>query len=227
MYLGIDGCKAGWIVACIDQASQLNFYCINELSGLYHFETPESIWIDMPMHFARSGYRSSEIEARKLLGKRRSSVFFTPCAQAVYAHSFAEACAINQKHCGKKISIQVWNICNKIRAVNSFALNNPGLKISESHPELCFYGLNNATPCVHNKKTAEGRAERLQIIERVSKQFAKAIAQAAFKGSSKDDVVDAAVLAVAAWSGNHDYLPKTHAADEGGQIVFARLNAGV
>lgn len=223
MYLGIDGCKAGWIVASIDKSATLKFQLIEDLNALHQFKSPEYIWIDMPISFATKGYRSCELEARKLLANRRSSIFFTPCKEAVFSKSFEEACAVNYERCGKKISIQAWNICNKIKEVNSFVSGNQHIRISESHPELCFYGLNNNTPCQHNKKTVEGKEERLQIIGRISKHYAQVICQTNIKGSSKDDVVDAAVMAIAAWSNQYDYVPKNAINNEGGSIVFAQL----
>ena len=83
------------------------------------------------------------MESRRLLGKRGSSVFAVPCREALSARTYRQACRINQRILGVKLSIQTWNIAAKIREIDTWLCTNPKLqpKIRESHPELCFWAL--------------------------------------------------------------------------------------
>src|SRR4051794_34018406 len=101
MYLGIDGCRGGWLVAMIDDKQRLNHQFIgslDELSGI----AAKSALIDIPLGFAEHIYRPSEVAARALLGPKKSaSVFYTPHRTAVYACSYQEADRLNRVSLGK------------------------------------------------------------------------------------------------------------------------------
>lgn len=219
MYLGIDGCRGGWLVAGIDDAHELSFQILSRLNELTALTTlllkPKTILIDIPLGFPEKGPRSCDRKARKLLGpKRGSSVFSTPVKSALYAKTYQEACEENKKVLGKKISKQAWNICGKIREANEFLeqisphpiLNTPDEKLSfpalrEAHPELCFLGWS-GSPCKHNKKTPEGFAERIEIIAHLRPDLPSSIHEAISRSpkslASADDFLDAAILAITA-----------------------------
>ena len=78
----------------------------------------------------------------------------------------------------------------------------------ESHPELCFYYLNNKKPLVFAKKTVGGINERLKILNNYH-QHSHEILNDFFQknkktGIKKDDIADSMVLCISAknWNKN-------------------------
>lgn len=205
MFIGIDGCRGGWIVARIEKPSRITFTIVQSLFAI-SLQKTDRVFIDMPIGFAVSSNRTCDSAAAQLLmPHRRSSVFFTPHKEAVYANNYKEACELNARYTGKKISIQTWNICEKIKEVNAWAQHNAINFIVESHPELCFMGLT-GTPCLYNKSTEEGVMERLLILDKELPEAVDSIQDFLFTCSSAqvkpDDVIDATVLCYAAASRN-------------------------
>jgi predicted RNase H-like nuclease len=161
--------------------------------------------IDIPIGLKSSGSeeRHCDREARKLLGKRASSVFPAPCRQALECRDYAEASSVNQSATGRKLSRQSWAIVLKIYEVDSVVRGLPERrKLREMHPELCFMALNGGEPMGHNKKKAAGQTERLAVLSRY-RPDAETIFQEARTGWLKkdlanDDILDALVGAVVA-----------------------------
>ena len=104
---------------------------------------------------------------RKHLPKgKKSSVFNAPSRAAVKCKNYNDAKTKEIKISGKSLSIQSWNISNKINEIDKFLIFNPkkAENIHESHPELCFYHLNNKKALEFNKKTKNGLKERIDIL---------------------------------------------------------------
>jgi predicted RNase H-like nuclease len=78
--------------------------------------------------------------------------------------------------------------------------------VHESHPELAFTVLNDGRPMRFKKKTRLGSVERISVLERtgepygLGKEFLDPRAHALLRGGgvARDDLVDAAVVALAA-----------------------------
>ena len=68
----------------------------------------------------------------------------------------------------KKYQRQTWGISPKINEVDRLLLNFRGKahRIREVHPEVCFWALADRKPMKYRKTSAEGRNERLQILQR-------------------------------------------------------------
>jgi len=200
--IGIDGCKGGWVVVEItDHDFEIGiFKNINDIYSKY--DGCDSIIIDMPIGLPEC---SQDIRpdgaARKLLPGKASSIFNTPCRQAVYAGSYSEANEINRQIMGKGLSAQSYAICGKIKEIDEFLINNPQFKnkLLESHPELCFAMLNSGEPLYENKKTYEGTRKRIELLRQY---YEKTESMIAFVNKDPklskcmDDVVDALCLAV-------------------------------
>ena len=131
---------------------------------------------------------------------RRSSIFSIPCRGAVYADSYKEACEINAEYFGKRISLQAWHICRKIREVDQALLSAPGLhsQIYKSHPELTFQELNGGQPLLESKKTSEGIEERLSLLNSYLPDadllYQAILSEYPRKQVGRDDIVDALAL---------------------------------
>ena len=203
MYLGIDGCKYGWICAQLknEAVSLTLFGHINEVKKL----DSQRIFIDIPIGLSdQFNTRTIDFELRKLLSKKRkSSVFTPPIREALEAPTYQLGNQINKSISGKGISIQAWNIGHKIKEVNQFLSQNRFYqkKMSESHPELCFELLNNG-PLNHSKKTLSGMEERIKIINKyinISFQEIRNFGKECKSDKAKlDDIIDAIVLSLSA-----------------------------
>lgn len=185
--------------------------------------------IDMPMGLPETTPRDLESKARKLIPGRASSLFGVPARSAIYATSYQQACDKNLAAFGKKISLQSWYICHKIKQLDQCLLNTPERceTIYESHPELCF-SLLARSPMQHSKKTEPGIEERLVLLESLlpdaRARYLSAVNDFPRKALARDDIVDAMVLF--AISGvPQKVLPDTQAADERGVPIRMLLPA--
>ena len=201
MIIGVDGCRGGWIAATLDDG-EFAWRFETHLAVLLT-PTPRRIFIDMPLGLSETGPRACERLARSRLRLRKSSVFPVPIRDAIYAPSYADACAINAARTGKRISKQAWNITSKIRELDELIVARPSLerRLVEAHPELCFQRLNEDQPLVHRKSRADGALERIRILERFIgasahledglRRFRRSLVKA-------DDLLDALCLLVVA-----------------------------
>ncbi len=158
--------------------------------------------IDIPIGLPQSiaDIRPDKI-VRRRLGPKGSSIFDTPCRQAVYAEDKAVARANNIEVLGKSLSEQSIAISKAIRQVDEFLNNNSEWKnrLLESHPEYCFMMLSNGKPVTENKKEKSGQEIRLEILRRLyplaDKVIEKYLNDVPYR-KKLDDVIDALCLAV-------------------------------
>ena len=135
--------------------------------------------VDMPIGLLEHGPRACDVEARRRLGPRRSSVFPTPLRPMLAATTYAEALAVGG------LSKQAFNLLPKIREVDAVMTPDKQKQIAEVHPELCFARLR-GQPCAAPKRTPEGRAERVAAL-------GVALGRPP-SGAAWDDVLDACAL---------------------------------
>lgn len=232
--LGIDGCRAGWF-AIIHQNDRWSYILAASIADLLSDHgAADRIFIDIPIGLADHQGRQCDQQARRLLSPHRhNSVFSTPVRDAVYASDYATACRINAQQTARRITRQTWNICPKIREVDTWLRQHPTAqpRVYESHPEVAFYALNNERPLETRKKSPEGREQRLallaQTIGNARQLFAQALDQYPRTQLQVDDILDAMVLAVMAGCRKAAYcsLPQPAPVDRHGiamRIVYAR-----
>jgi predicted RNase H-like nuclease len=205
LFIGIDGCRKGWIYAAIGSQTVYRIGFAADIRRLWK-KIGEAVvtLIDIPIGLPYEGPRACDVEARKRLRpKSGSCVFPPPCREALQAASYEEACAVNQQNIGARISRQAWGIAPKIREVDDFLRSTPAARgrLREAHPEVCFAVLA-GKPVVSSKKTAAGMAERLELLRRHLADI-DAFVLHAFTALRRheavmDDILDALALAVAA-----------------------------
>lgn len=200
--IGIDGCRSGWISVNSDMEIH-RFDTILELTDFYGENCFYLIDIPIGLVNQTSTERACEKLMRQILqGSRKSSVFNVPCREALQAINFEDANRINRLVLGKGISKQSYFIFNKILEVDIFLRerNSKNIKLNESHPEVAFHFLNSGKSIKFNKKTKEGLAERLHVLElydkRVIHTFDDSVKKFLRKEVAKDDIVDAMCLAI-------------------------------
>ena len=165
---------------------------------------------DMPIGLGDEAARACERQARALLSPLRHSSVFSPPRRgmldftdyaAANAWGKAQAKRLAGKEAGGGLSRQAWMIAPKIREADAYMTPARQARIAEAHPEVAFWRLNGAAPCVHSKKTPEGRAERKALLARNGldpEPLFRALRKDAGGGAGLDDWYDACALALTA-----------------------------
>ena len=201
-FAGVDGCRAGWVVvlvhplACDAQEHQVTI-CTRFEDVLALLPTSAVSAIDIPIGLLaerQPGGRDCDRCARRLLGRRASSVFTPPTRALLDATHYAQVR-------GHGLSIQAFNILPKIREVDRVMSPVLQQRVYEAHPELAFQSLA-GHPLQNRKKTVAGREERLRVLEHIPSPLFHGIRAAferilhAYKRTdvAPDDILDAYVL---------------------------------
>jgi predicted RNase H-like nuclease len=204
---GVDGCKGGWLAFHFNGKywSENLFRNINEL---YSESDSELILIDIPIGLRETEpiERSCDLESRKILNTRKSSIFPSPSRLAILCNEYRGASQKNKEATGRGLSKQSYSIIQKIREVDDFIQSenyNPRKKrIREVHPEVCFWGLNGCSEMNYNKKYALGICERMQLLGSHIKDVKKIFDQTRSRYNkiqvADDDIIDALGCAVTA-----------------------------
>jgi len=210
--VGIDGCKAGWISFTMNKAG-FSLQCFQTFADLIQDYSADAIFlVDIPIGLPfskRESEQRPESHARQLLKKRSSSIFNAPCAQAAKEKTYAEANHTNKLILHKGLSKQSFYLIKKIQEVNTFLVENKSFtqKVLECHPELAFTRLTlDKVALTHSKKTAEGKVERMKLLEEVSDAFKKhreRIEATELFQKYPDDVMDACCIAIVGMLGEH------------------------
>jgi predicted RNase H-like nuclease len=193
---GIDGAPGGWVVVTVgcDDDDPADVRLVPDLLGVVaqiDAGTLAAVAIDIPIGLAADGARRADVEARRRLGPRRSSVFPAPVRSVLAATTYEEACSLSRTTCGKAISKQLFNILPKIREVDALVTPQRQQRLFEMSPELSLAVLA-GTPMAHPKTTPAGRAERIAALGRVfnAEEIERHLTTAP-RGAGRDDILDA------------------------------------
>lgn len=180
---GVDGCSGGWVVATRDDVR------IEQAIATVIRHGYNALAIDMPIGMPTSSARRSEIEARRYLSPRGSTVFPTPVRACLDARDYWDACAISHAARGVKLSKQSYAILPKIAEVDRAVTPADTASVAEAHPECSFTAMNGEQPLA-SKHTAHGIAQRRGLVR---DQFGVDVAALKANGllATVDDVLDA------------------------------------
>jgi predicted RNase H-like nuclease len=185
---GADGCRAGWVICRRNADGTLDIRVVKTLAEAC--EGLSILAVDMPIGFVDVPRppRACEVEARRLMPGKASSVFPTPCRPALLATTHAEANAIS-KPLGVGINQQTFHLFPKMREVDELLRSRPKLKriVYEAHPELAFTRMNDGKPVLSKKRQPDGFAERLELLREHG--FKANIER--LTGAARDDILDA------------------------------------
>lgn len=235
-YIGVDGCKGGWIASIYNKGSfELKKY--DSVEALVESnEDYRELIIDMVI-----GLPSNKVDvrpdyaARALIPGRTSTIFAVPARQAVYADTKESIREANKTALGKDLPAQAIAIIPKMRELDEYLQKNPIHKnrIKESHPEVCFSRLKGAV-VMSRKADGEGITERVELIKEylpeISEEFIYQEAKR-FKCNA-DDIVDSIVLCITAnlsAQGKTDVIPETVHEDVTGlrmQMTIPNIDIG-
>jgi predicted RNase H-like nuclease len=195
-FLGLDGFRFGWVSAWIDDRGDHGFDYSPGLTRLLAMPHTRAM-IDMPIGLKSSGYRACDLRARELvgpavfLGARRDLWTFPDMATAnrhYWAHEGE----------GRGISVQLWNIRDKLREVDDAMTPTRQATIGEAHPELIFWNLAGQVRLA-KKTSAQGLEQRISLLEqRGFTRLPKWLKLRHGTGIARDDLIDACACAVAA-----------------------------
>lgn len=216
-FVGVDGCKAGWVSVQGTSADALRLVVFPTFTDLLK-DMPErcSIAVDMPIGLPdriTGAGRAPEKLVRPMLGARQSSVFSIPARPAVEMggqmtgkieddyplHRRASALAQSLSDPAKGVSIQAFYLFAKILEIDELlrADNTVQGCVFESHPEVAFTVLNGGNPMQEPKKikgkiNPAGMDERRTLLARFG-VTASFLTSKPPTGVGADDVLDAAV----------------------------------
>jgi predicted RNase H-like nuclease len=184
--VGVDAARGGWVAVALVDGRFEDAVLERRFPGvLERFADAAVIGVDVPIGLPEQGVgRRADVEARAVVGARRSSVFLTPARAALEAPTYSEARAI-----APSASAQGWALRTAILDVDRIADE----RVREVHPEVSFAVLAGA-PLAFAKRTWNGQHERLALLRRVAIKIPKRLDAGLVP---VDDVLDAAV---AAWT---------------------------
>jgi predicted RNase H-like nuclease len=214
---GMDGCVGGWVLvkAPVDGEGPSAVQVVSDIGEVVAMvDSGEiaAVAIDIPIGLPDSGPRACDVEARRMIGPRASSVFPAPVRSVLGSTSYEEACARSIAACGKRMSKQAFAILPKIESVDRVMTPIRQNSIVEMHPEVSFTALA-GHPMQHHKSTPEGRAERLVVLQEA---FPDLDAQTVGRvpHTQPDDILDAFV---GAWTARR-WVAKEHIVLGGGEL---------
>ena len=191
---GVDGYPRGWLVLrCeFDRRGSMK---ILDLQGHAGFRSvvasrDDVIAVDIPIGLlerSEDGPRRCDVEARKLLGKRGVSVFPAPPRRALTAGSYEQAKAL------APMSLQTFGILRKVADVDRVMDPRLQARVREAHPEVSFREMPGAPREMRSKTSAEGRAQRVRLLDRLGLDVAALLVRRP-NGAGIDDVLDAAAM---------------------------------
>lgn len=195
---GVDGCKAGWYVAVwdIEDRHVQGHVCPTFPEVLRATHDCNVVAVDVPIGLPDRGPRLCDVEARRLLKGKASSVFPAPLRAMFRAKTRAEASAIRQGIDGKGVGAQAFAIVKKVREMDEAMSPELQRRVVEIHPELCFWGLTGA-PILESKRADEGFTRRRVALRAVLPDFEGLLLELKPSQVANDDVLDALV---AAWT---------------------------
>lgn len=198
---GIDGCPGGWAVATlragvvtVERATSLDRTVARIRAG-----EVAAAAIDMPIGLLNDRSRTSDHEARRFLGVRRSSVFATPVRATLQATDYVDACARSRAASGKALSKQAFHLLPKIAELDRLIEPGDQDRIVEAHPECAFARLA-GLPLQHPKATQDGRTQRTDLLAAALPEFSSSRLDEliAAKTVPLTDLLDALVLVLTA-----------------------------
>ena len=181
---GADGCKGGWVVAMAETGdlSRPRVATVKTFRDIWTVfgAEPDVLAVDMPVGLVSEGRRQVDGMARKLLGRKSSSVFRPPermlleyaslnnhlgdSREGTYADSYGIVNDWSKKFLGHGISRQAFAIFPKIAELDRYMTEERDPRVHESHPELIFRLMNGEAVIEDKKSSEEGAAARSALL---------------------------------------------------------------
>ncbi len=169
MIAGVDGCKAGWIVAlaagwpCVQPPHLL--LCRDFQAVLTVTAECGAVMVDMPIGLpASSNPRLCDALARQKLGATSNRLFLAPPRSTLRAATAREFQRLHREATGHGAGLPVWGLVEKLRQVDQAMTPSLQDRVMKFHPELAWQHLNGGTPLI-SKHQPEGLAQRRTLLQ--------------------------------------------------------------
>ncbi len=166
---GADGFKSEWCLVLLNLGTgELRARIVPTFSALLEIaERPSVVCVDIPIglpDFTPPGGRSCEREARRVLGRKASSVFSALGRAPLNGSTRLEADTLNRTAGGVGVGAQAWALAKKLREADEAITPEQQQVIYEVHPEVSFWALNGGSPIAPSKKSEQGARERIEAL---------------------------------------------------------------
>ena len=184
--LGVDAARGGWVAVALQDGAFADAALERRFPSLLErFPDASVIGVDVPIGLPEgTERRRCDVEARRAIGPRRSSVFFTPARAALEASTYTAA-----RKLAPSTSAQGWALRTAILDVDR--VRDP--RVHEVHPEVSFAVLA-GEPLAFAKRTWNGQHHRVRLLARAGIELPDMLDAGLV---AVDDILDAAV---AAWT---------------------------
>lgn len=190
--IGVDGAAKGWVFVALEdgrfRSAELHPLFAD---GLAAHPKAAVVAVDIPIGLPEKGTRRADVEARRALPGKASSVFLTPPREVLSAADYPDANRLCRRLSSRGLSRQSYSLFPKIREID--AIDDPRLR--EVHPEVSFARLA-GEPVAESKRSWTGAARRRALLASAGIKIPDDLGDAG-RLAAADDVLDAAV---AAWS---------------------------
>jgi predicted RNase H-like nuclease len=209
-FLGVDGTTNGWLAV---EYRKKRFYGVgfyDSIDRLWkNHSDAEHILIDIPIGLRENSAVPRECDSlarKKLSPDRHQSVFPVPVRPAVrHFNNYQKAKQVQESRTDRSLARQSWAISDKIYEVDKLLRKNEKARkpIRESHPEVCFWALNDKKPMQYSKTSQPEKAyhERRSVLKTINTDLLSHLGEAENKlpsSTTKDDLMDAFVLSISA-----------------------------
>lgn len=252
--VGVDATPDGWVAVRYHDRDYHSVHRYPDDAG-DESSAFEALWqehsdadcllVDVPIGLPSDDpARKPEVEARKHLDNRQSSVFNVPIRDILNEDEYASANQTQKDVADKGLMQQTFNITHRIREVDSHLRDDDvgdatQDRVREAHPEVCFWALNDDDQDMRFSKSSQPAAahwERVGVLATAHDDpdaFHDALADAGNAlldwddpQLSNDDLLDAFALAVTAspLTDEFETLPDDPDADSEGldmEMVYA------
>lgn len=192
--IGVDGAPGGWVAAMIDSGGRIEIEFVESFAAVLAEAAPaDVVVVDMPIGLSSDGNRPVDALVRERLGTRRATFFPTPVRSVLDLPSWEEANLYSKHVSGKGLSKQAWNLIPKIIEVDECWDAVDAGQLREGHPETSFAEMSGA-PLATKKARAEGREERLLLLQKALPADVRALIESCPKRWITD-AIDALALA--------------------------------
>jgi predicted RNase H-like nuclease len=165
-YVGLVWATKGWFGVVLGDDSEYGTDLFPSIWSLWKYHSDATrILVDVPIGLPSETRRACDVAAKRKLGRQQSRVFYAPVREAIYQGNLDEAKERNER-AGYSIQNQAWSVVPRIREVDEFLDMYPSARdrLSETHPELCFYTLNGRAAVSASKQTEAGRQRRTELL---------------------------------------------------------------
>ncbi len=189
---GVDGCRGGWLAASVVHGA-VAWRWTRDIGEVLD-GARERVGIDIPIGLPERGPRACDVEARRVVGPRASSVFPAPVRGVLAATSYPDARALLAAAGAGSMSAQAFALVPAVRAVDAVMSPAQENRVAEVHPEVSF-ALLAGTP-LPPKRSVPGAAARIAALQRWLPGVLDALREVPAR-ARLDDALDALVVA---WS---------------------------